>query len=57
MARVMLIGGRTHDVELTFDDNEGTPIATCTNEDCPWREEYDDLRDAMECASDHVDLS
>lgn len=54
MARIMM-QGTSAQVELTTDPVEGGVIATCTTEDCPWSETYDDWNDATEYAADHAD--
>jgi hypothetical protein len=62
MAKLMLIGKIGRKVELTFDPEEGTPIAKCVHHDapgsrngCEWTERYDTLNDATEYAADHAD--
>ena len=59
MAKLMLIG-KTAQVELTSDPEDGQIIATCwdhpaLNGDCEWTERYDTLNDASEYAADHAD--
>jgi hypothetical protein len=62
MAKLMLIG-RTAEIELTTDPEDGQIIATCENHvmpgvgriRCDWTERYDDLNDASEYAADHAD--
>lgn len=64
MAKLMLIG-KTAQVELTTDPEDGQTVATCLGHvelvkplvsiGCFWTDRYDTLNDASEYASDHAD--